>query len=639
MITQDSISRVIDASVVEEVVGDYVDLKRRGVNLLGLCPFHDEKTPSFTVSPAKGIYKCFGCGKAGNSVSFVMDHDQLGFADSIRYLGKKFNIQVEETENTEEEKEKITEKENWQVVLNYATDYYAKNLLDSDEGKRIGLSYFIERGLSEDTIKKWQLGYSKNSWDAFHQDALNSGYNEQYLSDVGLIKKNDQDKWYDVFRSRVMFPIRTAQGKVVAFGGRILDNTAKAAKYLNSPETGLYKKSFILFGLHHAKSSIRKEDKCYLSEGYLDVISLSQAGIENVVAASGTSFTEGQAKLIKRFTQNVTVLFDGDAAGLKAAFRSIDILLGFGFNVRVVPMPEGEDPDSLCKSLGARAFKDFLEENEQDFIIYKGKTLIDESKNDPIAKAEFVKDVLTSVARIKDSIKRAFYVKECATLMEVDEKVIHQELQKILGIKSKSEKKYNKNDFNANEINTPVQEQSTEHLPKEGIQEQEKAIVKMLLLHGHERISESKKVVDFLLNKLEEDDAIFTHELAKRVLEEYEKAYRDEDKLLRTNNFINSQDQFMVQFIAELITNPYVLSEGWENNEVKVRTDEFNYTQEALDIIRIYKLKQARNMLNTAQEALKESDQETEKEILNEIVAIKKVQSELGSKLGNVYNP
>jgi DNA primase len=629
MITQDSISRVIDASVVEEVVGDFVSLKRRGVNLLGLCPFHDEKTPSFTVSPAKGIYKCFGCGKAGNSVGFVMDHEQMGFADSIRYLGKKFNVQVEETENTAEEKEKITKKENWQVVLDYATNYYIQTLNHTEEGKSIGLTYLAERGLTSETIAKWQIGFSKNAWDALHKDALNAGYNEQYLADVGLIKQNEQEKWYDVFRNRVIFPIRTAQGKVVAFGGRILNKDAKAAKYLNSPETELYKKSYTLFGLYHAKSSIRKEDKCYLSEGYLDVISLSQAGIENVVAASGTSFTDGQAKLIKRFTPNVTVLFDGDAAGLKAAFRSIDILLGFGFNVRVVPMPEGEDPDSLCRSMGGRAFKDYLSENEQDFIIYKSKTLIDKSKNDPIAKTEFVKDVLTSVARIKDSIKRAFYVKECASLMEVDEQVVHQELRKILNVKGSTEPSFL-------EPKAVKQEQSTEHLPLEGIQEQEKAILKMLLLHGHEQISEHKKVVDFILDKLEEDQAIFTHELAKQVLEEYEHSFRENNTLLNSKDFTSKSDQVLVQFIAELISNPYLLSNGWEKNEVKVRTDAYNYTQETLDIIRLYKLKQARNMLNVAQEALKDSEQETE--LLMEIASIKKVQRELGEKLGNVFN-
>ena len=630
MITQDSINRVIDAAVVEDVVSDFVSLKRRGVNLLGLCPFHDEKTPSFTVSPAKGIYKCFGCGRAGNAVSFLMEHEQMGFADSIRYLGRKFNIEIEETQNTQEEKEKISLKENWQVVLDYAANYFASNLLDSEEGKRIGLSYFKERGLTQESIQKWKLGYSKDSWDAFYNDAINSGYNESYLNDVGLIKKNDQDKWYDVFRNRVIFPIRTAQGKIVAFGGRVLQKDAKAAKYLNSPETELYKKSFILYGLYHAKAAIRKEDKCYLSEGYLDVITLSQNGIENIVAASGTSFTEGQAKLIKRFTQNVTVLFDGDAAGLKAAFRSIDILLTFGFNVRVVPMPEGEDPDSLCRQMGERAFKDYLIEKEKDFILFKSETLMNESQNDPIAKTAFVKDVLSSVALIKDAIKRSFYIKECSTLMDVDEAVIHQELQVLLGAKSGSKKPSSKI--------VKQQEPSQEHLPTEGIQQQEKAILRLILLHGKEPISESKNVADFLFEQLTLDEMVFTHELAKQVLDEIQQQYEQDKILLESHHFVKSTNKELVEFIAELVANPYILSEGWEDNEVKVRSIELNYTLEALDLIKRYKLKLARRMLEFAEQALKDADVLEQTDIMKEIMAIKSFQSQIASETGNVYN-
>jgi len=631
MITQDSISQVIDSSVVEEVVGDYVALKRRGVNLLGLCPFHDEKTPSFTVSPAKGIYKCFGCGKAGNSVSFLMDHEQLTFVDAIKHLGSKFNVEVIETENTAAEKEIVDHRENLQIVLNYATSYYHEKLLESEKGKAIGLSYFKNRGISDESIKLWQLGYSADAWRNFADSAINSGYNENYVAEVGLIKKNDKQEWFDIFRDRIMFPINNAQGKVVAFAGRILQKDAKAAKYLNSPETDFYKKSYILYGLHLAKKAIRKEDKCYLTEGYLDVISLYQNGIENVVAASGTSFTEGQAKLIKRFTDNVTVLFDGDAAGVKAAFRSIDMLLGYGFNVRVVPMPDGEDPDSLCQSLGANKFKQFLADNEKDFIIYKSALLMDESNVDPIKKSEFVQDILSSIAQINNPVKRSFYVKECADLMQIEEGILTHELNKLMGRSTKAAP-----NFYTKEPNEPVaKEQNLDKVIQEGIQLQEKALIKMLILHGQKQLTENQKVADYMIRELKEDETIFTHEMARQALEIYieqvESGSSADEKF-----FISKEDSNLVAFVADLLSYNYDLSEGWLKNEVVVRTMELNYAQDCLSAIQWYKIKKANQMIIHYNNLLKDVSQEEEREVQEEYMAVISLKRQVTDSVGNV---
>jgi len=633
MITQDSISRVIESSVVEEVVGDFVGLKRRGVNMLGLCPFHDEKTPSFTVSPAKGIYKCFGCGKAGNSVSFLMEHEQMTFVDAIKQLGKKFNVEVEETENTAAQKEIIDHRENLQIVLNYGASYYHDKLRNSEKGKAIGLSYFKNRGINDESIKRWQLGYSADAWRNFADSAINAGYNDTYLQEVGLIKKNDKGDWFDIFRDRIMFPINNAQGKVVAFAGRVLQKDAKAAKYLNSPETDFYKKSYILYGLHLAKKAIRKEDKCFLTEGYLDVISLYQNGIENVVAASGTSFTEGQAKLIKRFTENVTVLFDGDAAGVKAAFRSIDMLLGYGFNVRVVPMPEGEDPDSLCQSLGGNKFKQFLADNEKDFIIYKSALLMDESKDDPIKKSEFVQDILSSIAQINNPVKRSFYVKECAELMAIGEDILTQELNKLMG---KSAPKSAPNYYDKEQLPpvvAPVQDMDKVIL--EGIQLQEKALVKMLILHGHKQLTEEVKVADFIIQELLDDETIFTHELARQVFEIYVEQ-REEDVTADERYFISREDPNIVSFVADILSDPSDLSEGWILNEVFVRTKDLNYTQESLSTIHYYKLKKANQMILHYNKLLQDASAEDEQEVQREYMAVISLKRQVTASIGNV---
>jgi len=630
MIVQDTITRVIDSAVVEEVVGDYVALKRRGVNLLGLCPFHDEKTPSFTVSPAKGIYKCFGCGKAGNSVGFIMDYEQLAFADAIRFLAKKYNIEIIETENTVKEQENIDLKASYQIVMDFAQNYFSEQLHNSEDGVAFGLSYFKERGIKTETIKEWQLGFTRNEWHQLTQEAEKKGFKFEDLEATGLIKKNDNDQWFDIFRDRVIFPIHNAQGKIVAFAGRVLKKDEKTAKYLNSPETVLYKKSKILYGLFKAKNEIRKQDKCYLVEGYLDVITLHQEGIENVVAASGTAFTEEQAQLVKRFTPNMTVIFDGDAAGMKAAFRSIDILLSYGFNVRVIAMPEGEDPDSLCQKMGADKFKQFLEKEEKDFILYKSELLMQESANDPIKKSEFVQDILKSIALIKDNIQRSFYIKECGELMQIDEAILQGEMRKLLG----RQKEFKPLDIT--EKKDAPKQFSPQQLEKEGIQEQEKALIKILLNYGEKPFSEDLKVADFIIQQLTEDETIFTHEIARQVyeifLEEHTKGL-----YLDSNYFVHQENQDIILFVADLILEHYELSAGWEKHDVIVISHDTNYSKETLSIIYHYKFKRANQLLFYTNDVLKEvTNEEQETILLQEYQSAYNIKKQIAGLLGNI---
>ena len=431
MIPKQTIDEIFDAAIIEDVVGEFVPLKKRGANLLGNCPFHNEKSPSFTVSPAKGIYKCFGCGKAGNSVNFIMEHEHYSYPEALRFLANKFNIEIEEEEQTSEQKEAADERESLYIVSNYAANYFNKQLLESDEGKAIGLSYFLERGFREDIIEKFQLGYNPDGWKAFTDEAEKAGHNLKYLANSGLTIVKGEKK-FDRFKGRVMFPIHNLSGRVLGFGGRILKTDAKAAKYLNSPESEIYHKSKVLYGIYTAKKAISQENICYLVEGYTDVISMYQAGVENVVSSSGTSLTEGQIRLIKRFTPNITILYDGDAAGLKASFRGIDMVLQEGMNVRVVLFPEGEDPDSFAKAHTTEELKDYITTSAQDFIRFKTSVLIKDVGNDPIKKAELVKDIVASIAIIPDQIKRAIYTQECSSLLDIPEQALINEINTIL---------------------------------------------------------------------------------------------------------------------------------------------------------------------------------------------------------------
>jgi DNA primase len=483
LITKQTIDKVFDAARVEEVIGDFVQLKRAGSNFKGLSPFSDERTPSFMVSPVKQIWKDFSTGKGGSSVTFLMEHSQFTYPEAIRYLAKKYNIEIEETDLSEEDKAEANEKESMYLVSEFAANYFHDVLLNQEEGKAIGFTYFKERGFTNETIKKFKLGYSPNQWDAFTKEALGKGYQLDYLEKTGLTIVGE-DKQFDRFKGRVMFPIQSMSGRVLGFGGRILTQDKKAAKYLNSPESELYHKSKVLYGIFHAKQSIAKLDNCFLVEGYTDVIQMHQSGIENVVSSSGTALTPDQIRLINRLTKNVTVLFDGDAAGLRASIRGIDLILEEGMNVKVCSFPDGDDPDSFARKTSYEDLVKYLDENAKDFIQFKASLLMNEAKNDPIKKADLIRDMVTSISKIPDRIKREIYIQETSRIMDISEDVLFNTLAQIskkdlqeLGKKHKEEQKafeIHKNEPISIAANVDIQ------------YELEQKIIEILLLYGNE---------------------------------------------------------------------------------------------------------------------------------------------------------
>ncbi|MFL1012043.1 DNA primase [Flavisericum labens] len=494
MISNSSIDEVFETARVEEVIGDFVQLKKSGSNFKGLSPFSDERTPSFMVSPVKQIWKDFSTGKGGTAVSFLMEHEHFTYPEAIRYLAKKYNIELEETEQTSEQKEKADERESLYLINEFANKYFQNILYKTDQGKSIGLSYFKERGFTEETIKKFDLGYSLDEWQAFTDEALKKGYNIDYLEKIGLTIVKEE-KRFDRFKGRVMFPIKSMSGRVLGFGGRILVTDKKAAKYLNSPESDIYHKSKVLYGIYNAKQSISKEDNCYLVEGYTDVIQFHQAGIKNVVSSSGTALTSEQIRLINRLTKNITVLFDGDAAGLRASLRGIDLILEQGMNVKVCTFPEGEDPDSFAKHNTIEELTEYLSENAKDFIQFKASILFEESKNDPIKKADTVRDIVNSISKIPDRIKKEIYVQECARIMDISEEVLFSTLAQIDKKDFQEENKKFKTQQKAFEVikhQQPLKKVDVQYVL-------ERKIIEILLLYGN-------KTEDFEDLVLKEDD-------------------------------------------------------------------------------------------------------------------------------------
>ncbi len=482
MISKATIDTVFETARVEEVIGDFVQLKRAGSNFKGLSPFSDERSPSFMVSPVKQIWKDFSSGKGGNSVAFLMEHEHFTYPEAIRYLAKKYNIEIEETVQTEEEKANTDVRESMYLVSEFAKNYFQDYLLNTEEGKAIGYSYFKERGFTNETIKKFALGYSPEAWDAFTKEALGKGYKLEFLESTGLTIPRD-DRPFDRFKGRVMFPIQSMSGRILGFGGRILTNDKKAAKYLNSPESEIYHKSKVLYGIFQAKQAIAKLNNCFLVEGYTDVIQFNQTGIENVVSSSGTALTPDQIRLINRLTKNVTVLFDGDAAGLRASIRGIDLILEEGMNVRVCEFPDGEDPDSFAKKTPYEELVVYLEENAKDFIQFKASLLMKDAKNDPIKKAELIRDIVASISKIPDRIQREIYIQECSRIMDISEQVLLSTLAQLvkkdisdIGKKIKQEQK-------SFEV---IKSDSVNQLAKMDVLYQlERTIIKILLLYGN----------------------------------------------------------------------------------------------------------------------------------------------------------
>jgi DNA primase len=519
MIDHATIERILDAAEISDVVSDFVTLRRRGVNMLGLCPFHNEKTPSFTVSPAKGIFKCFGCGKGGNSVNFIMEHENLTYPEALKWLAKKYHIDVVEHEDTEEQKQLNDERESLMIVSGFAQKYFTRFLWDENEGRTIGLSYFRERSFRDDTLKKFEVGYAPDGKAPFTEAAQKEGYKMDFLEKAGLTIKRD-DWVRDRFAGRVMFPIHNLAGRVIAFGGRILKEDKNIAKYLNSPESEIYHKSKVVYGIFQAKREISKTDKCYLVEGYTDVLSMHQAGIENVVASSGTALTADQIRLIKRFTPNITIIYDGDQAGIKASLRGIDLVLEEGMNVKVLLLPDGEDPDSFAKKMGASGYQKYITENETDFIQFKTRLLLKSTENDPVAKAKLITDVIRSVAVIPDTITRSVYIRECSKLLDVNEEILYAEVQK--------QKRKQNDDFKASEIREQTRKVARQpEIPKEikvdDFLEEELVFLRFLLKFSNLPLFEIESedtdeaglisVGQFMIDELEKDELISQNEL------------------------------------------------------------------------------------------------------------------------------
>lgn len=567
MISQKTVQDILDTVKVEEVIQDFVNLRRRGANMIGLCPFHHEKTPSFSVSPAKNIYKCFGCGRAGNAVQFVMEHEHFTFPEALRYLAKKYGIEIEETLPSPEVEEERQHNESLFIVNQFAQQFFQEQLLHTNAGKSIGMSYFKERGFLEETIQKFGLGFAPDQYDALTKAAMQAGYQIDFLRQLGLTTQHDRD----FFRNRVMFTIHNLSGKPIAFAGRIMAKDAKAPKYINSPETEIYFKSKVLYGAYFAKQAIRREDECILVEGYTDVISLHQAGIENVVASSGTSLTEDQIRLIKRYTPNVKVLFDGDSAGIKAALRGIDMLLKQDLNVKVVLLPEREDPDSYLKLVGSTAFQTYLGQNAKDFILFKADLLLSDIGNDPIKKTQLLKEIIASIALIPDPLKRAVYMKECARMFEVEEQLLVNEANKLLTKNFSTQQNQPPPPVTGGEINyasNVAPENTSTRLnatqATTGDEFQEKDLVRILVNFGHQEFDAEDKisVAEYILHNIEDIMEEFDHPMYKRMVKECLVLVSDH-RAVSTDYFLHHEDENMRQAAINLVTSPYELSENW----------------------------------------------------------------------------
>lgn len=574
MIDQITVDKIINAAQIVEVVSDFVTLRKRGVNYVGLCPFHDERTPSFSVSPAKGICKCFSCGKGGNAVNFVMEHEQLSYYEALKYLAKKYHIEVIEKELTQEELAQKNDRESMLALNKFAQGYFSNILHNSAEGKNVGMSYFQDRGFRDDVIKKFQLGYCLDQRDAFTVEALGKAYKKDFLVKTGLSIERDGGKLFDRFWGRVMFPVHSLSGNVVAFGGRVLKKDEKTAKYVNSPESEIYHKSNELYGIFFAKQAIVKHDRCFLVEGYTDVISMHQSGIENVVASSGTSLTQGQIRLIHRFTENVTVIYDGDAAGIKASIRGIDMLLEEGLNIKVVLLPAGEDPDSFAKSQNASDFIAYIDANQTDFIRFKAGLLLEEAGKDPIKRAALIGDLVRSIAIIPNSIVRSVYVKECSSLLDVDEKLLYAEIGKTLKTKKEKEETSRtaqtpvpppEENFDGSQAYFSDAPQATASYPQE---EEEKNIVRYLIRFGtmvlynlksEEGAETPVKVGEYILEELDRDNLRFEHPLYARALQLFRDHFQDQS-FASEYYFVQHPDPQISRMATDMLAEKYVLS-------------------------------------------------------------------------------
>ncbi|WP_418494734.1 DNA primase [Coprobacter sp.] len=667
MIDQATVDKIIDSANILEVVSDFVTLRKRGVNYVGLCPFHDEKTPSFSVSPSKGICKCFSCGKGGSAVHFIMEHEQLSYYEALKYLAKKYNIEIEERELSDEEKQIKSDRESMLIVNSFAQEYFSNILFQHSEGRSVGLAYFHERGFRDDIIHKFALGYSLEQRDALAIEAKKRGYKEEYLLKTGLCLEGQNGYISDRFRGRVIFPVFSLSGKILAFGGRVLKKSDKLAKYVNSPESEVYHKSNVLYGIYQAKQSIVKNDNCFLVEGYTDVLSMHQAGVENVVASSGTSLTPGQIRLIHRFTNNITVIYDGDAAGIKASLRGIDLILKEGMNIKVVLLPDGDDPDSFAKKQSASSFTEYIKNHEVDFIRFKTNLLLDNAGNDPIKRAELISDIVQSIAIIPDTIVRSVYTKECSRLMEISEEVLLREINKIKlnqlqngtlpNKKTLSETSADKQNSQAESAQNDDTGTSTEteSIPQEILQEKrvpspldpfEKTLVRYMIRYGfHDLFSETNeetgetetwKVIPYILADLQNDEIEFQHPLYKKIIAEINLIFEQEGEHL-TRYFLAHPDEEISRLAVDLVSEKYQLSKI----HTKFQTIE-SEEEKLADLIprALFELKDAITSLNIKhireeiKKTAKEKNPERTTQLMSELNGLYALKAALAKQLG-----
>ncbi len=657
MIPAEIVAQIHDTAQIEDIVNDFVNLKKRGANLLGLCPFHNEKTPSFTVSPTKNIYKCFGCGKAGNPVGFIMEHEQFSYPEALRYLAKRYNIDIPEVDN-ETARESKQLRESLQLINVFAEKHFIENLVNTNEGINIGLSYFKERGYLEKTIEKFKLGYSLSEGKALLKLLEKNGYKTEYAAKIGLVGQRD-NRSYDFFRERVMFPIHNLSGKVIAFAGRTLSNNKKTPKYVNSPESEIYVKNKVLYGIFQAKSSIRANDNCYLVEGYTDVISMHQAGIENVVASSGTSLTDGQIRLIKRFTQNITVLYDGDAAGIKAAMRGTDMLLAADMNIKVAVLPEGEDPDSFVKQHGHSGFEQFISNEASDFILFKIKILLKDISNDPIKKSNAIRSIVESLSSIPDPIKRSLYIKQCSQLFEVEEGIIISEVNKLQMAKIKQYNRQKEKENNSqpppNSNKSPQLDEGAYYYPEEDdiipeydvpvintednkhLHLLERYIIRAMLLYGRNELEQGQAVIPYIIQDLNNAEIRFDKQIYQLIFDEFSEGLVQQ-KLLEEPHFLNHSNMQIAKECTTLIADRAEPSENWFSlHQVIVTPDGKHFKREVKELLDRYKLAKLTKLLEENQEKLKQdlSDEEVI-EILQIHQQLKKIQAEISKRLGIV---
>ena len=674
MIDRATIDRIQDAAQIVDVVSDFVTLKKIGVNYLGLCPFHDDRTPSFSVSPTKNICKCFACGEGGNPTHFIMKHEQLTYYEALKYLAKKYNIEVRERELTDEEKVLESERESMFIINDYARNYFQKTLHTNPEGKSIGLSYFRERGFRDDIIKKFELGYALEQRNAFSSEALRLGYKQELLIKTGLVAGGENNSsLYDRFRGRVIFPVHTLSGKVVAFGGRILKSSDRLAKYVNSPESEIYSKSRELYGLYYAKRAIVKEDRCFMVEGYTDVLSMHQAGIENVVSSSGTALTSGQIRLIRRFTHNMTVLYDGDDAGISAALRGIDLLLEEGLNVKVVLLPKGEDPDSFARKQNAESFNKFIEENEVDFIRFKAQLLLNETKDDPVKRAGLISNIVESIALIPDGIKRSVYVKDSAKLLDINEKLLIREVNKIrLKKYDQSKRLVQRRTSKSSDRGTqPAPETSSKKEPiiavsrkKTRIENIERQIARYIVRYGMTMIfqryetkklkgepnevevlvEEGSTVIEFIHFDLERDNIKLTNKLYAQIFEE---AYRESvDKNFQPARYFTSHaDENISKLATEMVSDRYQLSKihakalGEDHDDensilLEENSLEMSIPRITTELKNAYVMKQISHVMKKIKEADEKGDFESTLRLLQEKKKLEAIKKLLAKMLG-----